>query len=419
MATATAKETEDLTMFQDLLEKSPTIQYPKMAEVINGEIIKIEKKNILVNVNNQFTWLVVNKEIGNTIDLASLSAGQKIDVMVLGDSVEKGFLILSLRRANQIKNLSNLGEQFASGEVITVRPTEANKWGLLVDLDGLKWFIPVSQLTPIHYPRVEWAEPAKILEHLEGLVGKPFKVKVINVDDNGKKIIFSEKAGIQEQREASLEKMNEGDIVEGTVSGILTYGLFVTFEGLEGLVHVSEIDWGHVNDPSKFAKVGQTVKVKVIGLEKDKISLSMKRLKENPWDILSRKYKLNDTIDAPISRISRFGAFIELDGGIQGLIHLSEISHGVVKDIRDHLKVGEQVQAKIINFDPKVKRIGLSLKALQEAPEGMEVVEKSEEKAPAKKPAVKKAPAKDEAEEKTVEKKAAAKKPAAKKAEEK
>ena len=389
-----AEKANDMSLFQELFEKSPEIEYPKINEVITGEIIKIEKKNILVNVNNQFTGLVVNKEIGNTIDLANLESGQKIDVMVLWDSVEKGFLILSLRRANQIKNLSNLWAQFDSGEVITVKPTEANKWGLLVDLDGLKWFIPVSQLTPLHYPRVEGAEPAKILEHLEGLVGKPFQVKVINVDDNGKKIIFSEKAWIQEQRDASLEKLKEGDVVEGMISGILTYGLFVTFDGLEGLVHVSEIDWGHVNDPSKFAKVGQKVKVKVIGLEKDKISLSIKRLKENPWDVLSRKYKLNDTIDAPISRISRFGAFIELDGGIQGLIHLSEISHGVVKDIRDHLKVGEQVQAKIINFDPKVKRIGLSLKALQPVPEGMEVApeatEKTEEKAAPKKAAPKK-----------------------------
>ena len=434
-----AEQNADQKLFEELFEQSPEIQYPKMNEVISGEIIKIEKKNILVNVNNQFTGLVVNKEIGNTIDLASLSAGQKIEVMVLWDSVEKWFLILSLKRANQIKNLSNLWAQFDSGEVISVRPTEANKGWLLVDLDGLKWFIPVSQLTPMHYPRVENAEPAKILEHLEGLIGKPFKVKVINVDDNGKKIIFSEKAAIQEQRDASLEKLKEGDVIEGVISGILTYGLFVTFDGLEGLVHVSEIDWGHVNDPSKFAKVGQKVKVKIIGLEKDKISLSIKRLKENPWDVLSRKYNIDDVIQAPISRISRFGAFIELDGGIQGLIHLSEISHGVVDDVRDHIKVGQEVQAKIINFDPKAKRIGLSLKALVENPNGddekvIPVNEKEEEteaekKAPAKKPAAKKPAAKkpaakkeDETEEekpaakKAPAKKAPAKKPAAKKA---
>lgn len=248
----------------------------------------------------------------------------------------------------------------------------------MVDIDGLKGFIPVSQLTPLNYPRVEGADPAKILEHLQGLVGKDFKVRVINVDEAGKKIIFSEKAAISENRSKALLNLKVGDVVEGTVSGILTYGLFITFDGLEGLVHVSEIDWGHVNNPSKFAKVGQKLKVKVIGLENDKISLSIKRLQENPWDVLARKYKVGDVVKATISRISQFGAFMELDGGIQGLIHLSEISYGVVKDIRDFIKVGEEVEAKIINFEPNEKRIGLSLKALLEVPKTEEV--KTEEK---------------------------------------
>ncbi len=359
---------KDLTLFQELFEKSPEIKYPKIGEVISGSIEKIEKKNILVNVNNQFSGLVVSKELGNTVDLDELSQGQPIDVMVLGDSVEKWLLILSLKRANQIKSLTNLWEYFKWGDIINVKPTEANKWGLLVDIDGLKWFIPVSQLTPLHYPRVEWANADKILEHLNWLVWVDFKVKVINVDEAWKKIIFSEKAAIEWDRSKALETLKQGDIVEWTISGILSYGLFVTFNGLEGLVHVSEIDWGHVTDPSKFAKVWMKVKVKVIGLDSDKISLSIKRLKENPWDVLSREHKLNDVISAPISRISQFWAFIELTWGIQGLIHLSEISHGVVKDIREHVKVWEEVKAKIINFDPKKKRIWLSLKALTEAP---------------------------------------------------
>ena len=359
---------KDLSLFEELFNASPEIKYPKQGDVISGTIVKIEKKNILVNVNNQFTGLVVSKEVGNTVDLSELKPGQWIEVMVLGDSVERGLLILSLKRANQIKNLTNLTKYHDSSEIITVRPTEANKWGLLVDIDGLKWFIPVSQLTPLHYPRVEWADPDKILAHLDSLVGQPFKVRVINVDEYGKKIIFSEKAAIEENREKALSTLKEGDIIEWVISGILSYGLFVTFDGLEGLVHVSEIDWWHVTNPAKFAKVGMKVKVKVIGLDSDKISLSIKRLKENPWETLAKKYKLNDTITAPISRISKFGAFMDLEGGIQGLIHLSEISHWVVKDIRDHIRVGEEVQAKIINFEPEKKRIGLSLKALQEAP---------------------------------------------------
>ena len=400
-------------MFVELFENSPEIKYPKDGEVISGTIEKIEKKNILVNVNNQFTGLVISKELGNSVDIEKLLPGQPIDVMVLGDSVERGLLILSLKRANQIKSLNTLNSNFASGEVMTVRPTEANKGGLLVDIDGLKGFIPVSQLTPLHYPRVEGADPEKILEHLNSLLTVDFKVRVINVDDGGKKIIFSEKAAIEEERTKALETLKEGDIVEGVVSGILSYGLFVTFNGLEGLVHVSEIDWGHVNNPSKFAKVGMKVKVKVIGLDSEKISLSIKQLKENPWDVLAKKVKTGDTIKAPISRISQFGAFMDLDGGIQGLIHLSEISHNVVKDIRDYVKVGEEIEAKIINFEPLKKRIGLSLKALQPLPEGMKEESKpkvkegpseedkidaevAEEKTPKKAPA-KKAPKKEEA----------------------
>ena len=376
-----------MALFEELFNASPEIKYPKEGEVVNWVVVKVEKKNILVNVNNQFSGLVVSKEIGNTVDINTLTPWTNIDVMVLGDSVERGLLILSLKRANQIRSLDNLSKYFTAEEVITVRPTEANKWGLLVDIDGLKWFIPVSQLTPLHYPRVEWADAGKILEHLEWLIWKDFKVRVINIDEAWKKIIFSEKAAISENREKALENLKVWDVVEGTVSGILTYWLFITFDWLEWLVHVSEIDWGHVTNPSKFAKVWQKVKVKVIGLDKDKISLSIKRLQENPWDVLARKCKTGDIIKAPISRISQFWAFMSLDGGIQWLIHLSEISHWVVKDIKDFVKIWEEVEAKIINFDAKEKRIGLSLKALQEAPKEEtkkeEKVEK-EEKLPKK-----------------------------------
>lgn len=204
----------DANLFAELFEKSPAIQYPKEGEVITGVIEKIEKKNILVNVNNQFTGLVISKELGNSVDFGALEAGQSIDVMVLGDSVERGLLILSLKRANQIKSLNALNSNFDTGEIMTVRPTEANKGGLLVDIDGLKGFIPVSQLTPLHYPRVEGADPEKILAHLEGLLSVDFKVRVINIDEGGKKIIFSEKAAIAEQRTKALESLKEGDIVE-------------------------------------------------------------------------------------------------------------------------------------------------------------------------------------------------------------
>ena len=370
----------NITLFEELFSKSPEIKYPKEGEVVNWVVVKIEKKNILVNVNNQFSGLVISREVGNTVNLTSLNPWDPIEVMVLWDSVERWLLILSLKRANQIKNLSNLSKFRNSEEVIKVTATEANKWGLLVDIDWLKWFIPVSQLTPINYPRVEWADAGKILEHLEWLVWKEFKVRVINVDEDGKKIIFSEKAAISENRSKALETLKEWDVVEWTVSWILTYWLFITFDWLEWLVHVSEIDWGHVTDPSKFANVWEKIKVKVIWLDNDKISLSIKRLQENPWDVLAKKYKVWDVVKTTISRISQFWAFLNLDWWIQWLIHLSEISHGVVKDIRDHIKVWQEVEAKIINFEPKTKRIWLSLKALVEAPKREENKEIKEEK---------------------------------------
>ena len=150
----------------------------------------------------------------------------------------------------------------------------------------------MSQLTPAHYPRVEGANPEKILEHLNKLVGKAFQVRVITVDQQGKKIIFSEKAAVMEQRTQTLQNLKVGDVVEGTISGILTYGLFVSFHGIEGLVHVSEIDWGHVNNPHKFGKIGDKVTVQVIGIEGEKISLSIKRLRPNPWQVLADKYQV-------------------------------------------------------------------------------------------------------------------------------
>lgn len=245
----------------------------------------------------------------------------------------------------------------------------------------MKGFIPVSQLTPLHYPRVEGADPEKILEHLNRLVGKPFKVRVINVDTDGKKIIFSEKAAVEEQRSTAFASLKIGDVVDGSVSGILTYGLFITFNGLEGLVHVSEIDWGHVSDPSKFAKIGDALKVMVIGIEADKISLSIKRLRANPWDELAKKFQVGDIIEAPVVRISNFGVFVALHGGINGLIHLSEISNTIVKNIEDFVHVGDIIKAKIITFEPTEKRIGLSMKALEEGTPEVSAEEKAEKKA--------------------------------------
>lgn len=376
--------------FGTLLAAAPAIKSPALGEIIAGKVIRSDAKMILVDLGEgQFTGVISGMHMhSSTDDASALNPGDTVEAIVIGEEHNSGLFILSLRKASQMKLIKKLHSNFDTKEIITVIPNEANKGGLLIDLDGIKGFIPVSQLTPVHYPRVEGADPEKILEHLGRLVGKPFKVRVINVDKDGKKIIFSEKAAVEEQRLAALATLKVGDVVEGAVSGILTYGLFITFNGVEGLVHVSEIDWGHVSNPSKFAKIGDAVKVQVIGIEGDKISLSMKRLRPNPWQILQDKFKVGDIVEAPVMRISQFGVFVSLDGGISGLIHLSEISSSMVKNIEDHVKVGETIKAKIITFDPTAKRIGLSIKALEEnasAPAETASEEAPKKKAPAKK----------------------------------
>ncbi|MFB0965164.1 MAG: S1 RNA-binding domain-containing protein [Patescibacteria group bacterium] len=375
--------------FGTLLAAAPAIKSPALGEIIAGKVIRSDAKMILVDLGEgQFTGVISGMHMhSSTDDASALNPGDTVEAIVIGEEHNSGLFILSLRKASQMKLIKKLHSNFDTKEIITVIPNEANKGGLLIDLDGIKGFIPVSQLTPVHYPRVEGADPEKILEHLGRLVGKPFKVRVINVDKDGKKIIFSEKAAVEEQRLAALATLKVGDVVEGAVSGILTYGLFITFNGVEGLVHVSEIDWGHVSNPSKFAKIGDAVKVQVIGIEGDKISLSMKRLRPNPWQILQDKFKLCDIDEAQEMRISQFGVFVSLDGGISGLIHLSEISSSMVKNIEDHVKVGETIKAKIITFDPTAKRIGLSIKALEEgaSTEAAATEEAPKKKAPAKK----------------------------------
>jgi len=388
--TTVTKTTED---FGKILEKATPIINPVKWQLIKATVIKTWNKNILVDLNGQFMWVVAWKEMtSSTKTIWNIKVWDEIEAMVIGEDKESGLIIMSFRKASQIALLEKLSEDKENTEIFTVVPDEANKWWLLVDLDGIKWFIPVSQLTPMNYPRVEWADPERILDHLKWLIGKEFKVRVLNADPAGKKIIFSEKSAISEQRQARLDKLKVWNKVEWVVSGILSYGLFVTFEWLEWLVHVSEIDWGHVSDPSRFAKVWDKVSVEVIWIDGEKISLSMKRLKPNPWQLLSDKYKVWDIVEAVVIRVSRFWVFLWLDGGINWLIHLSEISYNVVENIEDYVRVWDKVKAKIITFDPKAKRIGLSLKALQEAPKTV------------KKPAPKKAVAKKDTTKKTEEK---------------
>ena len=393
---------------EDLLAKAEEIDIPKPGTLVQGKVINTSKNSALVDLcDGAMVGIVKGREVHDSAGtFKKLNPGDDIAAVVVEDENEEGFLVLSLRKAAQNLAWDNLLEMYDEGDSFEIRVTEANKGGLMTEIDSIKAFIPVSQLAPMHYPRVNNANSTEILKRLERLIGERLIVKVIAIDQENGKLILSEKFAIEEQRQNSMKGLSVGQKVKGRISGIVKFGIFVAFEGIEGLVHISEIAWGHVNNPADYGKIGDDVEILVIGIDGEKISLSMKRLIPDPWVEAAKKYKVSNTITGKITRIASFGAFVGLENEINGLIHLSEISHQKVEDIEKFIKVGQEVAAKIINVDLDEHRIGLSLKALQEPPPEQE---KKEEP-------VKKIETKGEKKEEKVDK---AKKPKAKKEEKK
>lgn len=356
-------------VMENLLKGSPDMVFPVPGTLVEGNVTDIQKNKILVDLGGINTGIIAGKEAHDSGDtMKELKEGDAISAYVVDSENQDGLVVLSLRKASQEKSWRMFVDAYESGEVIKVKANEANKGGLLLEVDGIKGFIPVSQLAPMHYPRVNGADSALILKRLQDLVGKTFEVKVINVDNDNGKLILSEKAAMQEQRDASLTKLKVGQKIKGEISGIVKFGIFVAFEGLEGLVHISEIAWGHVKDPSDYGKIGDEVEVLVIGIDGEKISLSMKRLVPDPWIEAAKKFTVGKVVEGKINKITQFGAFMELSDEINGLIHLSEITDEPLEDASEKLKIGDPVKAKIISVDLDEHRIGLSIKALDEKP---------------------------------------------------
>lgn len=353
---------------------------------VHGVVRKTIENGVLVDcADGLFTGVILQKEVKdlqrNGVDL---SPGATIEAEIINTSIrhKQSYFIISIRQLLQVDVWNDIMDKADTNEVLTVVPTEANLGGLLVDMHGIKGFIPLSQLAPIHYPREEDGDQEKIFAKLLDLIGKEFKVRVISIDEEEKRIILSEREALKEETEKILSEIEVGKIYEGAVSGISSYGLFVTLGGsVEGLVHISEISFGHIDNIEKFGKVWGSMKVKVIGLENGKISLSRKQLKADPWSEIPKKFSVGDIIEGEVVRFVPYGVFVRMYDDINGLIHLSELSNKAVSNPSDAVKLGQKVQAKLILLDPRNRKIGLSMKAMFAKPK------KTQEKkaAPAKK----------------------------------
>lgn len=357
------------SIMDELIEKAKDLTPPVPGTLVEGTVISIFKNKVLVDLEGYSTGEISGQEAHDSLGtLKTLAEGDQISAYVLEEENENGLVVLSLRKASQEKTWNKFIDSYENGKTITVVPNEANKGGLLLNIDGIKGFIPVSQLAPMHYPRVDGADANEILTRLQKLVGMNLKVRIINLDAEGGKLILSEKAAEEDMRDEAIDKLTIGQKITGQISGIVKFGIFVTFDGLEGLVHISEIAWGHVKDPNDYGKLREDVDVLVIGKEKDKISLSMKRLVPDPWVEAAKKYKVDTIVEGEINRITPFGAFLKLDDEINGLIHVSEIAEEDGADPAEHLKVGQKIKARVIAIDADDHRVGLSIKDLEEKP---------------------------------------------------
>ncbi len=370
------------SIMDELLEGVDSFQLPTAGELVDGSVICVDKKKVLVDLGGASTGIISGQEAHDSMGTVDdLKPGDIVSAYVLDAENDDGLVELSLRKASQEKTWNKFLSAHETQSTIKVSASEANKGGLLLSIDGIKGFIPVSQLAPLHYPRVDGADASRILARLQKLVGVELNVRIINLDREGGKLILSEKAAEADARQGALTELNVGDKVNGKISGIVKFGIFVTFGGLEGLVHISEIAWGHVKDPNDYGKLGDPVEIMVIGKEKDKISLSMKRLVADPWVEATKKYKVGAIVKGEVSRITPFGAFVKLDDDINGLIHVSELSSEGETTEDTGIKVGDKIDAKVISIDPDDHRVGLSIKALTAPAEEEKAEEKAEETA--------------------------------------
>ncbi len=335
-------------------------------ELTEGTLIFKGKNKLLLDIGGVATGIISGRELRDSMNtFRDLNVGELVTGLVLEEENNEGMVVMSLRMASQQKAWDRFHKMIQDDKTMAFTAQEANKGGLLANIDGIRTFLPVSQLAPSHYPRVNNADSAEIINRLSKYIGHHFTVKIITLDEDSGKIVVSEREAMAEERSKSLEQLKPGDTKEGLVSGIVKFGLFVAFDGLEGLVHISEIAWGHVKNPSEFAAVGDRVKVKVIGIDGEKLSLSIKQLTKDPWEEIAERYPVGAKVSGTIVRFADYGAFVNLERDITGLVHITEIAHQKITDPAQAVKIGQKVEAQVINIDIDERRIGLSIKALK------------------------------------------------------
>jgi small subunit ribosomal protein S1 len=333
----------------------------ELDQIIEGVVIESAGTAVYVDLPPHGTGIIYGREFLNARDiLKNINVGDTVSAKVVEKENKDGYIELSLKEARQALIWAEAEKAIKNSEKINVIIKDANKGGLIINWQGIEGFLPASQLSGDHYPRVPDGDKDKILRELKKLIGETIKASIIAANPKEGKLIFSEKDASDENREVLVTKYEVGDELDCEVTGVVDFGVFLKIEdGLEGLVHISEIDWALVDDPRKMFKPGDKTKAKVIEIKDGKISLSIKALKENPWSKVEGKYKPGDVVSGVVIKHNKHGALVAVEEGVAGLVHLSDFDNDESK-LRTTLELGKTYSFKITLFDAKEQRMTLA-----------------------------------------------------------
>ncbi len=420
------KIAEDDSVMGQLLKDS-AVKIPAEGEKLKGKVVEIDSLATYLDLGVLGSGIVYGKEVkeGFGANRKKLQIGDEITAVILDLENEDGYVELSVREAMLEEAWKDIEKKKESRDVINVKIIDANKGGLMLEVNSITGFMPVSQLTPEHYPRVEDGDKNKILEILRTYIGEEIPVCVIDFNQEEEKLIVSEKEANKGKERDAVAELRVGDIVEGEVSGVVDFGAFVKFfppskleagdenERLEGLVHISQLDWQLIDDPRKVVKVGDKIKAKIISIDDTRISLSVRELKNDPWANAGEKYKVGDEVLGTVNKINHFGAFVYLDKDIHGLAHVSGFAGYPKKALDEIIEIEKEYRWEIMSMEPNSHRMGLKFLGATSAKtkkvEKSSEEKKEDEKVDEKKETVKKREKKTEkpaslAEKKTVKK---------------
>ncbi len=346
------------SLMNSIIDKSVTP--PSIGDVVEGDVIGIEKSCVYINLNPYGTGIIFGKEYISARDIIKkINIGDSVAAKIVETDNKDGYIELSLKEARQALIWDEAENAIKNKLTLDLPVEEANKGGLIISWQGIKGFLPASQLKTEHYPRIVDGDKDKILDELKKLVGKKIAVMIITALPKEGKLIFSEKNIEKKTKQRIVDQYSVGDTCSGEITGIVDFGIFVKIEdGLEGLVHISEVDWTLVENPRALYKVGEKIQVKVIEVKDGKISLSIKALKENPWVEAEKKYKKGDTVKGVVIKFNKHGALASVEEGISGLVHISEF--GSELKMKEKLELGKSYDFKILLFEVKNQKMGLS-----------------------------------------------------------